>query len=168
MMRRAALAGSILAATTLLACVGQTPDEGAPADGEAASAAMAPGDCDPVQLAQQALSSGQVILQGVSLEQSTPIAEILAHPDDYAGKNVRIEGIIVEICATRGCYVTLQDPQGNKLNLKVVDGELDFRDLVQTGQYAVGEGVFSQQGEHGAQLDIMKAGARVGSTVCPF
>ena len=50
----------------------------------------------------------------------------------------------------------------------VIDGELDFRELVETGQYAVGEGVFSTEGEHGSQLDIMEAGAMVGSTVCSF
>ena len=88
--------------------------------------------------------------------------------DAFAGKTIRIEGIIVEVCSSQGCYVTLQDPEGNKLNLKVVDGELDFRELVKTGQYAVGEGVFTTDGEHGAQVDIMPAGAMVTSTVCAF
>jgi hypothetical protein len=164
------LSASLLASTALLfACAAPATDDQAAAGEEtAAQATEATDPCAAANLAAGALASGTKILVGVTLETSTPIADILAKPDDFAGRNVRIEGVIVEICQSQGCYVTLQDPSGNKLNLKVVDGELDFRELVKTGQYAVGEGVFSKEGEHGAQLDIMKAGAMVGTTVCPI
>lgn len=170
MIKRALLAFSFLGGLTFFACADTAQDNNA-TDGaagtEMADAATEPaGPCDPSVLVTEALSDGTKILEGVTLDASTPIAEILGDTDAYAGKMVRIEGIVVEICSGQGCYVTLQDPAGNKLNLKVIDGELDFRELVETGQYAVGEGVFSTEGEHGAQLDIMEAGAMVGSTVC--
>jgi len=162
------LSASLLACTALLfACAEPVPEDQTAAGAEVAEqAADAADPCNPANLAAEALASGTKILAGVTLAASTPIADILAKPDDFAGKNIRIEGVIVEICQSQGCYVRLQDPAGNKLNLKVVDGELDFRELVKTGQYAVGEGMFSKEGEHGAQLDIMKAGAMVGTTVC--
>jgi fermentation-respiration switch protein FrsA (DUF1100 family) len=157
----------------LLVCVcvsgcGQAADDQAAAGTETAAVAADPTDpCNPVNLAAEAVASGTRILAGVTLEGSTPIADILAGPDQFAGKHVRIEGTIVEICSNQGCWALIEDPAGNRLNLKVTDGEVDFRDLVQTGQYAVGEGVFTTEGEHGAQVDIMSAGAMVSSTACP-
>jgi len=169
MISRVFSAGLLACATVLFACAEPATDDQAAAGAETAAAAADAADpCSPVSLAAEALASGTKILAGVTLETSTPIADILAKPDDFAGRNVRIEGVIVEICSSQGCYVTLQDAAGSKLNLKVVDGELDFRELVKTGQYAVGEGVFSKEGEHGTQLDIMKAGAMAGTTVCPI
>ena len=160
---------SLLACAVLLFACAEPATEDQMAETAAAAELADPDDpCNPVNLAAEALASGTQILAGVTLDTSTPIAEILGNPDTYAGKVVRAEGVIVEICSSQGCYVTLQDGAGNHLNLKVIDAELDFRELVKTGQYAIGEGEFSTVGEHGAQLDIMKAGAMVGATVCPF
>lgn len=159
---------SLLACAALfLACAEPATDEMAETS-EMAAEVVDPADtCHPVNLAAEALATGTTILAGVTLEASTPIADILAAPETFAGKTVRIEGTIVEICSSQGCYVTLQDAAGNKLNLKVIDGEFDFRGKVETGQFAVGEGVFSAEGDHGAQLDIMQNGAKVSTTVCP-
>ena len=169
MTRRAIPAGLLACTAMLFACAEPATEDQMSDTAEAvAQAADAADPCNAASLAADALASGTKILAGVTLETSTPIADIIAQPDDFVGRNVRIEGVILEICSSQGCYVTLQDAAGSKLNLKVVDGELDFRELVKTGQYAVGEGVFSKEGEHGAQLDIMKAGAMVGVTVCPI
>lgn len=167
MFKRPVLTLGVACGLALLACADTVPDSAVVETAAGTELADAADPCSSAALAAEALS-GTKIFAGVTLEGSTPIAEILAAPDDFIGKPVRIEGTIVEICSSQGCYVTLQDPDGNKLNLKVVDGELDFRELVETGQYAVGEGVFMTEGEHGAQLDIMEAGAMVGSTICPF
>ena len=160
----------VLGVLTLFACAQAAPDREAnmqPAGTGVSDLSARPADpCSPEALVAEAMTGGTKIFMGVTLDTSTPIAEILGNTEAFAGKTVRIEGIIVEICSSQGCYVMLRDPQGNKLNLKVVDGELDFRELVVTGQYAVGEGVFTTGGEHGAQIDIMPAGAMVTSTVC--
>ena len=160
----------VLVGLTLFACAEAAPDSEAnkhPAGAELSDLSANPADpCSPEALVAEAMTGGTKIFAGVTLDTGTPIAEILGNTEAFAGKTVRIEGIIVEVCSSQGCYVMLQDPEGNKLNLKVVDGELDFRELVVTGQYAVGEGVFTTEGEHGAQIDIMQAGAMVTSTVC--
>jgi hypothetical protein len=172
MINRAFLTLCVLGGLTLFACAEAAPDSKAnetPANAEVSDLSANPADpCSLEALVAEAMTGGTKIFVGVTLDTSTPIAEILGNMDAFAGKTIRIEGIIVEVCSSQGCYVTLQDPEGNKLNLKVVDGELDFRELVETGQYAVGEGVFTTEGEHGAQVDIMPAGAMVTSTVCAF
>lgn len=172
MINRAFLTFCVLGGLTLFACAEAAPDSKAnetPANAEVSDLAPNPADpCSLEALVAEAMTGGTKIFVGVTLDTSTPIAEILGNMDAFAGKTIRIEGIIVEVCSSQGCYVTLQGPEGNKLNLKVVDGELDFRELVETGQYAVGEGVFTTEGEHGAQVDIMPAGAMVTSTVCAF
>ena len=172
MIYRTFLTLCVLGGLTLFASAQAAPDSEAnetPASAEASDLSVNPADpCSPDTLVAEAMTGGTKIFAGITLDTSTPIAEIIGKMDAFAGKTIRIEGIIVEVCSSQGCYVTLQDPEGNKLNLKVVDGELDFSELVKTGQYAVGEGVFTTEGEHGAQVDIMPAGAMVTSTVCAF
>lgn len=157
----------LLVCVCLSGCVAAADDEAAAGEETAAVVADPTDPCAPANMAAEALASGTRILEGVTLDASTPIADILAAPEQYAGSVVRIEGRIVEICSNQGCWALVEDPAGNRLNLKVTDGEVDFRDLVQTGQYAIGEGVFTTEGEHGAQVDIMSAGAMVSSTACP-
>lgn len=172
MINRTYLTLCVLGGLTLFVCAEAAPYSKAnktPASVEVSDLSANPADpCSPRELVTEAMTGGTKIFLGVTLDTSTPIAEILGNTEAFEGKTIRIDGIIVEVCSSRGCYVMLQDPEGNKLNLKVVDGELDFRELVKTGQYAVGEGVFTTEGEHGAQIDIMPAGAMVTSTVCAF
>ena len=122
--------------------------------------------CDIETYSAEAMA-GEQLFDGVQETTATPIADILASLSSYEGQLVRIEGFIVEICQTQGCYVTLDDCFGNHLNLKVTDGVLDFREYVELGQYAIGEGLVMASGEHGAQVYIQDYGAMLGSTVCP-
>jgi hypothetical protein len=123
---------------------------------------------DPAALAAEALAKGTKVLAGVKLTTSTPLADIVANATQYQDKVLRIEGFVVEICQKAGCYVTLQDlAKKNKLNLKVTDGTVDFRTVAKLHQYAVGEGPFNAQGEHGGQVFIEKHGAMLGPTICP-
>jgi hypothetical protein len=115
--------------------------------------------------AAEALGKGKKILAGVTVKASIAQSMLLASADVYDGKVVRIEGPIVGICQKMGCWAALQGPDGKDLNLKVVDGELDFRKLAAVGLYAVGEGKFMKVGPHGAQVQI--TGAMIGLTSCP-
>lgn len=106
-----------------------------PADGTA-SAAKPEGTATPT-------AAGQSFGAGVKLPDSTPIATILANPKDYAGKTVRAEGMIVDVCPKRGCWFEMAGPNpGEKLRFKVVDGEMVFP-LDAKGKWAVAEGVLS-------------------------
>ncbi len=90
-----------------------------------------------------ATAAGQSFGAGVKLPDSTPIATILASPKDYAGKTVRAEGMIVDVCPKRGCWFEMAGPNpGEKLRFKVVDGEMVFP-LDAKGKWAVAEGVLS-------------------------
>jgi hypothetical protein len=86
-------------------------------------------------------AGGNTFGAGVKLTSSTPIASILAEPKAFAGKSVRVEGMIVDVCPKRGCWMDLagQAP-GEKLRFKVVDGEMVFP-MDAKGKYAVAEGV---------------------------
>ena len=122
--------------------------------------------CDLKAMAKEAATKGKKVLKGVSLKTITAIADIVANKTAYNNKVVRIEGIVTEVCQSKGCYLTLKDTKGNKLNLKVTDGTVDFRNFAKVGNYATGEGNFLPTGSHGAQVYIEKHGALIGNTVC--
>ena len=81
---------------------------------------------------------------GVKLTQSTPVSAILDNPDDYLGKTVRVEGMILAVCAKRGCWVYVAgDRQGEKIQVKVTDGEIVFP-MSSSGRMGVVEGVVEE------------------------
>lgn len=85
---------------------------------------------------------GKVYGEGVTLEGSTPIAELLASPDDYVGTKVRVEGVITGLCKKRGCWMQVTDPDsGEGVRIKVEDGVIVFP-YSAMGKQAVAEGVF--------------------------
>lgn len=78
---------------------------------------------------------------GVKLSDATAISAILANPDTFAGKTVRVEGMISDVCPKRGCWMELAgDVAGDKLRFKVEDGAMVFP-MDAKGKYAVAEGV---------------------------
>jgi hypothetical protein len=81
--------------------------------------------------------------RGVAAGEVTPISTILAHPDQYAGKTLIIEGTAVAVCAHRGCWVTLaSDVEGETLRVKVEDGVIVFpKEIV--GEKVRAQGVFT-------------------------
>lgn len=113
---------------------------------------------------EAALKSGTKVLGGVKLKTSLSQGEILANAALYEGKAVRIEGKIRGICQAAGCWAALEDATGQRLNLKVTDGVIDFRKLAKNGQYAVGEGIFTKAGHHGSQVKI--TGAMIAERIC--
>jgi len=76
---------------------------------------------------------------GVSLEDTTPIGEILAEPEAWAGKVVRVEGEITGVCAMKGCWMELENAEGERLRIKVEDDVLVFPSEAQ-GANAIAQG----------------------------
>ena len=69
----------------------------------------------------------------------TPIGEILAAPDDWVGKRVRIAGEVSGVCSKQGCWMDLTSSEDSTLRVKVDDGVIVFpEDAV--GHAAVAEG----------------------------
>ncbi len=79
---------------------------------------------------------------GVTIEQAVAVETLLASPDDYIGKTVRIDGVITGVCKKRGCWMQVTDPDtGNGVRIKVDDGVIVFP-YEAMGKKASAEGVF--------------------------
>ena len=87
---------------------------------------------------------------GVSLETATPIADVIASPANFAGRTVRVEGVVTAVCEHMGCWMTLA-PAGAAgdrpptLRLKVEDGVIVFP-VSARGRTAVAQGVLTRVG----------------------
>ena len=82
--------------------------------------------------------------KGVTLADTTPVSVILDNPDQYLGKPVKIEGLIVEVCSKRGCWIYVAgDRPEEKIQVKVTDGEIIFP-MSATGRVGVVEGIVDE------------------------
>ena len=95
-------------------------------------------------LALGLLSAAEIKLgKPLTVKEPMPLATLLAHPDRYVGKTVQVKGTIVEVCQMMGCWMDLTNDAGQKLRIKVNDGEIDFpKDGA--GKMAVAEGRFTK------------------------
>jgi hypothetical protein len=79
----------------------------------------------------------------LTLKEPLPLATVLARPADYVGKTVQIKGKITEVCEMMGCWMDLTNDAGQKLRIKVNDGEIEFpKDA--SGRLAIAEGRFDK------------------------
>ena len=119
------------------------PTTTAPAGPVAPTAGAAPAAAATPAAAAAATPTGTTFGAGVKLASSTPIATILADPKAYAGKSVRVDGMIVDVCPKRGCWMDLAGTApGEKIKFKVTDGEMVFP-VDAKGKYATAEGVIT-------------------------
>lgn len=76
----------------------------------------------------------------LTVQKTTRISAILDDADAYVGKMVKVEGIIVQVCARRGCWIEIaSDRQYEKIRIKVEDGVIVFP-LSARGKTALVEG----------------------------
>ncbi|MBP9203637.1 MAG: DUF4920 domain-containing protein [Kofleriaceae bacterium] len=69
------------------------------------------------------------------------IDEVIANPQAFAGKKVRVEGMVTDVCPKRGCWFEMAGTgAGKKLRFKVQDGVMTFP-MEAKGKHAVAEGV---------------------------
>ncbi len=62
---------------------------------------------------------------GLSLNQPTSLSEILGNPEPYIGKKIQLQGVIVDVCEKRGCWLYISgDRPFEKIRFKVLDGEI--------------------------------------------
>ena len=93
-----------------------------------------------ILLAFTALARAEELGKGVKTAESTPISKILADPDAYIGKTVRIEGKVLDVCPMKGCWMELQGEDGKQsLKVRVDDGVIVFP-VTSKGKLAVAEG----------------------------
>jgi hypothetical protein len=96
-------------------------------------------------LAATGLLAGADLKLGKPLTAREPVAlsTLLANPGDYVGKTVQVKGKIAEVCQMMGCWLDLTNEDGQKIRVKVEDGEIVFpKDA--SGKTVVAEGKFSK------------------------
>lgn len=76
----------------------------------------------------------------INLAEKTKISAILEAPDKYLGKEVLVEGEILDVCPAAGCWMELKsDDETGKIKIKVRDGDIVFP-LEAKGKNALVEG----------------------------
>jgi hypothetical protein len=79
----------------------------------------------------------------LTVKDPLPLATLLAKPADYVGKTVQVKGKITAVCQMMGCWMDLTNDAGQKIRIKVKDGEIEFpKDAA--GKMAVAEGRFDK------------------------
>lgn len=95
---------------------------------------------DASRVPAQTELKGTVYGEGVKAVESIKVSELYDKVDEYVGKRVRVEGLVTDVCAKRGCWFNLaSDKEFQTLRFKVVDGVMVFP-MSMRGKYAVAEG----------------------------
>ncbi|MBU0551354.1 DUF4920 domain-containing protein [Myxococcota bacterium] len=84
---------------------------------------------------------------GAGVHAETPLVQIsdaLASPEKWINQKIRVEGLVVGVCARRGCWLTLAgDKEFETLRVKVTDGEIVFP-MSLKGKRLTAEGIWTQ------------------------
>lgn len=87
----------------------------------------------------------------LTLTEKTEVSAILSNPENFDGKKVLIEGTIVNVCESRGCWIDIASNEGYEtIKVKVDDGVIVFP-MEAKGKTAVVEGevyAMTKQQEH--------------------
>ena len=79
----------------------------------------------------------------LTLKETTKISDILASPDKFKDKRVKVAGSILDVCTDEGCWIALAgDKSGQQLRFKVDDGVIVFPATVK-GKSVGAEGIIS-------------------------
>lgn len=74
-----------------------------------------------------ALAQSSKVGKEISINEKTPIDDILENPEEFVGKKVLVQGRVEEVCPNMGCWMIVSDAaSGNKIKVKVKDGEIVF------------------------------------------
>lgn len=77
----------------------------------------------------------------LTLKATTPISAILKDPKAFAGKRVLVEGLVVEVCEERGCWIRISsDKEFESIRYKVEDGVVTFP-MDARGKTVLAEGI---------------------------
>ena len=56
--------------------------------------------------------AGKTYGDGVALKRAVPIATLLATPQAHAGKAVRVDGVVSQVCQAMGCWIEIAEIDG--------------------------------------------------------
>lgn len=124
-MRYAVTAAVLL---SLGACQAADPDPAPPEEPQASALDVA----------------GTTYGEPLTLTEVTPVSAILEDPAAYLGERVLVEGMVVEVCENRGCWMDIaSDREFEKIQVKVDDGVIVFP-LSARGHSALVEGLVEE------------------------
>ena len=83
-----------MAVCTLAACQ-NAPNDSATGDNVA----------DESAAAESVIFEGTTYGEPLTLTEITPVSAILDNPDQYLGERVLVEGMIVAVCESKGCWM---------------------------------------------------------------
>jgi hypothetical protein len=87
--------------------------------------------------------------QGVALKEATSIKALVETPQEYVGKQVRVDGVATAVCSAMGCWMAVAsdtDPDSPVVRLKVEDGAIVFP-MTAKGRKVSAEGTFEKIGD---------------------
>lgn len=105
----------------------------------------------------EAIPTSTFLKRGAPIGNSSKVSlsKVLSTPEKYAGKTVRVEGVIVRSCKMEGCWAELAEKKDAKsIRVKMKDHKF-FIPLQSAGAFARAEGVFSVKTLTKAQVDHM-------------
>ena len=80
-----------------------------------------------VVFAAFAAKAGKMYGTGADPNHAVPMSKIMGNPESYVGKEVTVSGVVLDVCAKRGCWMKLStDYKGESVRIKVNDGEIIF------------------------------------------
>jgi len=106
----------------------------------------------------EAIPANSFLKRGVPIGNSAKVslAKALANPGRYAGRTVRIEGIVVRSCKMEGCWAELAATAGADKSVRVnMKDHSFFIPLQSAGAFARAEGVFRVKTLTRADVDHM-------------
>lgn len=105
----------------------------------------------------EAIPTSSYLRRGAPIGKSKKVSinSVLKDPAKYAGKTVRVDGVIVRSCKMEGCWAELaQNKDSKSVRVKFKDHAF-FIPLQSAGAKARAEGVFSVKTMSKAQVDHM-------------
>ena len=93
---------------------------------------------------EPAVFEGATYGQPVTLTERTDVSAILDNPAEYLGQSVLVEGTIVEVCTSMGCWMDIaSNREFEKIQIKVDDGVIVFP-VSARGKQALVEGTVEE------------------------
>jgi hypothetical protein len=84
--------------------------------------------------------------KGVTLAEAIPIKALYDTPEKFAGKTIRVDGVVSAVCEAMGCWMALADPKDAALVVRFKvdhDAGIVFP-LSARGKAASAEGIFEK------------------------
>lgn len=103
----------------------------------------------------EAIPTNAFLKRGAPLGDSKKVslAKVMKDPNKYAGKSVRVEGVIVRSCKMEGCWLELAPKQNAKSVRVTMKDHAFFVPLESAGAMAKAEGTFKVKTLSKAEVD---------------